>query len=1212
MAQEPLRAVLDYLKKVSAAQEMHTLPDAALLDRFVERREEAAFSALVHRHGPMVLAVCRRVLGNVHDADDAFQGTFMVLVRRARSVHKDRPLGNWLYGVAQRVALKARARSAARQGREREFTDMPRAEPLDERTWQDLRPLLDEEIGRLPEKYRAAIVLCYLQGKSHEQAAADLGWPRTSLTNRLTRARDLLRRQLASRGVTLSAGLLASALAEKSTPQAVGAMLAIKTAKAAASLAAGKTVAQTILSAQALALAEEAMKGMFAINLKVAVAAVALGLVIGGAGVAGYHTLGGGSNVDSATPAATQSEPPKKVDVAKQAKQQTPTVDANGDPLPTGAIARLGADRWRHDKASVTAFLPDGKTVITAGHGDRTIRYWEYPSGKEIVSRRITPPAENVGKGALGSGGSGFVAVAASVDGKTIAVSDGQPVVYLYEAVTGKELHKLAWTQDEAVPDNGFGLRARNLAFSPNGGHLAVLEGNGIIRVWDWAKAKEIHRFKADSADPRVLTYSPDGQAIATISLAKGADKALTFWNPVTGAKVGQIRNENFIGRESSFAFSPDGKTLAVPGFVGPNGGVAIYAARPLLLLDAATGKETGRLPDAGFPVVFGKDGSKLYTANQLKLAELIEWDVAIQKPLRRLPTSLRPIDLMTLSPDGKTLICYVNGPSFFDISGKDIELSGGPAKELTALRFLPDGKHLLVAAGRAVQKWDVAASKNLGTMGLTTDAVQGLRNFSSDVKLSAQFNLASKETPPKVAITDVQTVSELRQITLQDIKKYPQYGTLVPPIVPRFSPDGTVLALRQVPLQAAQGPDQKNNDGRIELYSVPEGALLRTLRVETPVQNQKPKTPALSNAVLKGALNFSPDGTILVSSIDANTFLFWDIKSGQRIGSLTLPPYLSKQAGPYTQYPSCVEPALFTPDGRCLAVEMSDGTTGLYELATGEFRRVFGQDQLPKKGIFLPLGTPLHYPCFCFDFSPDGKMLAQADLVGAVHVWDVMTGRELGIFKGHALPVQAIAFAPDGKTVASASEDTTVLIWDVSNLSGVAPPTKSLQPANLERRWKSLAEPDAKKGFESIAELVAAPRDTLAFLKPRLKPAASIDMKRVEELLSQLNSEQFQTRKKAEDELSKLDSQIVPAIEKSLTANLPLEPKLRLEELRNKLTRMTLEGDRLQAYRAIEVLELIGTSEARQLLQMLVDGAPGALVTVNAKAALKRLNGSR
>jgi RNA polymerase sigma factor (sigma-70 family) len=218
----------------------------------------------------MVLGVCRRVLGDAHAAEDAFQATFLVLARRAAAIRDQASVGSWLYGVAQRIACKARARAAARRDRERQAADMP-GEPLDELTWQELRGILDEEVGRLPDKYRAAVVLCHLEGKSYEQAARELGCPKSTLASRLERALELLRGQLARRGLTLTAGALATELGEKATAAPVAALLALNIVKAATGVAAGKTLEAGMLSPRALTLAEEAMKTMTGIKGKLVV-----------------------------------------------------------------------------------------------------------------------------------------------------------------------------------------------------------------------------------------------------------------------------------------------------------------------------------------------------------------------------------------------------------------------------------------------------------------------------------------------------------------------------------------------------------------------------------------------------------------------------------------------------------------------------------------------------------------------------------------------------------------------------------------------------------------------------------------------------------------------------------------------------------------------------------------------------------------------------
>src|SRR5262245_59296996 len=207
MATRLFDRVLGTLQQSAARQR----GDGELLAAFALRREEAAFAALVRRHGPMVLGVCRRVLHDLHLADDAFQATFLVLARKAATLQQRDLVGNWLFGVAYRSALEARRLRARRAAHEKQVAAMPDSivAPADD---DELRSILDQELARLPDKYRAPLVLCDLEGRSRRDAARHLQLPESTLSNRVTAARRLLARRLARRGLSLSGGALASLL----------------------------------------------------------------------------------------------------------------------------------------------------------------------------------------------------------------------------------------------------------------------------------------------------------------------------------------------------------------------------------------------------------------------------------------------------------------------------------------------------------------------------------------------------------------------------------------------------------------------------------------------------------------------------------------------------------------------------------------------------------------------------------------------------------------------------------------------------------------------------------------------------------------------------------------------------------------------------------------------------------------------------------------
>ncbi|MBY0524023.1 MAG: sigma-70 family RNA polymerase sigma factor [Gemmataceae bacterium] len=286
MVNHRLANVMRHLGRLVGRADGAELPDGQLLERFAVQHDHAAFEALVRRHGRLVLGVCQRVLQDLHAAEDAFQAVFLVLARKASSLDRSRPLTSWLYTVAYRLALRARSAGVRqRQCQEQAqimHPDLSTTQPADEAATRELRQLLDEELNRLPEKYRMPLVLCYLEEKSHEEAARELGLPRGSIAKRLAGAQERLRQRLVGRGLALSGGSLVAKMTETGSAAVVSPGLIDSTVTAAVSFAAG-SVASGLASLSATALAEGVMKTMFVAKLKAVVAVgVALGIAVGG------------------------------------------------------------------------------------------------------------------------------------------------------------------------------------------------------------------------------------------------------------------------------------------------------------------------------------------------------------------------------------------------------------------------------------------------------------------------------------------------------------------------------------------------------------------------------------------------------------------------------------------------------------------------------------------------------------------------------------------------------------------------------------------------------------------------------------------------------------------------------------------------------------------------------------------------------------------
>ena len=338
-------------------------PDRDLLARFAHDRDEDAFAELVRRHGPMVLAVGRRVTGNPEDAEDAFQAAFLVLARRAGQVGKPDLLGNWLYGVATRTALEAR--KARRRVKEQAVPDAPeptaRDDPPADHDPADLRRVIDEELAALPEKYRAAVVLCELQGLGRKEAAARLGVPEGTLSSRLAHARKVLAARLGRRGFAATAGAVAAAFGPAAGGSAVPPALVILTARAAVRFAAGGVVPPALLPDRVTSLTDGVLKAMIVTRLRLTAGAVVLGLGMLGLGAAGF----------AQRPAAAEPQDPFVAEAAQDPDElpvKQPKGKATGKAKTPDKVAAKGVEDddvpYPAVPSQAVVRLEDGKIVV--------------------------------------------------------------------------------------------------------------------------------------------------------------------------------------------------------------------------------------------------------------------------------------------------------------------------------------------------------------------------------------------------------------------------------------------------------------------------------------------------------------------------------------------------------------------------------------------------------------------------------------------------------------------------------------------------------------------------------------------------------------------------------------------------------------------------------------------------------------------------------
>ena len=381
------------------------LTDGQLLERFSTRRPEgaeAAFEALVNRHGPMVLRVCRGVLRDPRDVEDAFQATFLVLVKKAHSLDDRELLAPWLYGVARRVALKARGVASRRSRREGGVMDDPPADPA-EGPWPDLRPILHEELDRLPEKYRKPVVLCHLEGLTHAEAAQELAWPVGTVSVRLTRARKLLKERLTRRGLGVTASLWAAGLTlDGSSAQAattVTESLLRSTVKVASAASSSKTLAAGAASAGATLLAQRTLTTMLIARIKWMLVPLALGLGAAG-GVVGMRM---------ATPPAPKlaENPPTKPDPLSDLGQGlatnpfVATAGLNPETVPVRSNVLETIPPGFFDVAPLATKDASGPPVIQPGQV-LLVEVLEALPGRPITGERVVRPDGTISLGFYG------------------------------------------------------------------------------------------------------------------------------------------------------------------------------------------------------------------------------------------------------------------------------------------------------------------------------------------------------------------------------------------------------------------------------------------------------------------------------------------------------------------------------------------------------------------------------------------------------------------------------------------------------------------------------------------------------------------------------------------------------------------------------------------------------------------------------------------
>jgi WD40 repeat protein len=792
-------------------------------------------------------------------------------------------------------------------------------------------------------------------------------------------------------------------------------------------------------------------------------------------------------------------------------------VDAFGDPLPAGALARLGTLRFQHGSAvRMLRYSRDGKVLASLG-ADEVIRLWDTESGQELQAIHLHEHS--------------CAAFAFSGDGKHLATSGSDNVVRLWDAKTGKVLHSIADDNDD---------RANAIAFSPDGKTLAI---NGSeVRLIDVATGKVTKRLEAlqpvsfSNLQDELLVFSADGKTLLQTGATPDGVYALKFLPVAEGGRSATMRS--YAGVQM---FSPDLGTLA-----SLYNGIQVYDLSGTELKEprriavvAGDERSVARSPDGKLVAAVDRQG------------ELGVWEVASGEAIKLDQPLKTPGNVIAFAPDGKHMA--IAGQSMIRIvdfrKGTDVRPAPSHTGAIQQVAQSPDGKTLLtIGSDHVVCVWEASSGKVVRriegpAMQAPLASSGGCVVFAPDGK---RFVVGWLGQSPRLYETG--TGKEVRTLILEKEDAVGFVGVA-------FTADGkSVAGLRA--------------DGVVSFWDPLSGEVLRRFQVDAGVT----------------AFTFSPDGKLMITlhepQAGAPFVNVWELATNKQRHKIR------------ADFDLGARPAM-SPDGRFLVVTAGTSICRL-DLSKG------------KKVYHISTADALLSPAV---FSPDGKLLAAGDSDGKVHLWEAATGAVLGEFAGHRGPITSVLNGSNGKTLITAGADGTVLIWDVPFLRGFkASACVTLTRPQLDDLLKDVTGNDAEKAGKAIWALVDAPTEVLPLIKERLKPVPAPEEKRIARLVKDLGHDDFDTRVKASEELDKLGELAQPALEKCLQDQPELEVRKRIDELLEKLQKPITSPDLLGALRLIEVLEHIGTPEARKILEDVRHGATDSRVTREAKLALERL----
>ncbi|OAI47711.1 hypothetical protein AYO44_09110 [Planctomycetaceae bacterium SCGC AG-212-F19] len=791
-------------------------------------------------------------------------------------------------------------------------------------------------------------------------------------------------------------------------------------------------------------------------------------------------------------------------------------------------------------------------------------------------------------------------AVAFSPDGKLLGSGGYDYTLNVWEVATGKRL----W----GASDQGYYVQA--VAFSPDGKTIASSAGQGGIQLWEAATGKKLLRLQGHTQVVQSLRFAPDGKTLATAS----HDGSVRLWDPATGKELFQFKEHK--QKVYCVAFAPDGKTIATADSVD---GVGVAQTEEkdgnctILLWEAATGKVLQRIPKAHlgwvYDLAFSPDGKILASASPYRGCL---WEAASGKLIDSFNDRTNKV---AFAPDGKSIAWCKGGVHLYNTrTGQELRHFNVYNTWLMCLAFSSDGQH--IAAGGAdglVYLWKAASGDEAVKL-----PGHKFHIHAAAVSPNGRF-IATGSCDATVRLWGAATGRELRTFSLSDDYSLwrGQFGYNLSHTGPTgvgsvcFSSDSEVVAAttpwrtaawevntgRAVMKVDKGGTALAMTAGKTLAFADREGeVVVRNLTTDQEIRRLRPQGSASRHDAVVSALAFSPDGNILATGSSAGrdrdrgkpteTIQLWDVDTGKEIRKFRL-----EKSPPAS--------LVFSPDGQMLvSTATGDQRVQFWSVATGQEVRSLGDQQERNRREARPVA-----------FSWDGRLMAAPGKPG-IAVTEVASGKEVLQLPGAPGAVTtSLAFFPDGRSLLSGSTDTTALLWSlVPQREVLEKKANNLGPKDLDQLWSDLAD-DAAVAHQAVWTLVLAREPAVALLKERLRSTPGPDPKRIPGLIADLDSDKFATRQAAAEDLLKIGAIAEEALFKALRDKPTVEVRKRIEELLVELRQRPTAPEQLRQARAVQVLELLGTTEARQVLQPLAEAAGESSLSRDAKAALKRLS---